>query len=101
MQTRTKLLALAAVGLGSALGYLAASGNLAVVTNAWADEKPEARAQNPRGGSIFLPRPERKIRAQVGRTYHDSKQGKIPGPPPSDPFFFEQVLAPPARSGYK
>jgi arylsulfatase len=67
---RIRLLTLAALGLGAALGYLAASGRLAV----WAEQPAKDRDAPPLGGSVVLPRPEQPFRGQIGLTAKDSKK---------------------------
>jgi arylsulfatase len=81
MSNSRKLLAVTAVALGAALGSLAALAQRDVLPAFRAGEQAGSEAQPPPGGSVILPRPEPKINARVGRTYRDSKQGKIPGPP--------------------
>jgi arylsulfatase len=75
-----RLWAFAALGLGIALGHFAASGRLLDLNNVLARQNPDAGGPVVRGGS-GLPRQAPKINAEVGRTYLDSKQGRIPGPP--------------------
>lgn len=81
MKVRFRLSVAAVVGLGALFGYLAASGQLGFLMKAAAQEKPNHEANAPRLGSTDLPPPEPKLQAEVGRTYLDSKPGKIPGPP--------------------
>ncbi len=78
MKRRTILLTIGLMACGALLGWLTASGRLTFA----ADTKNAPAAQAPAlGGHLILPAPERKIPAEVGRTYQDSKQGRIPGPP--------------------
>jgi arylsulfatase A-like enzyme len=80
MKTRMRLWALSAAVLGAALG-IAVADQSGAPTTGQAPEKPDAKAEQPPGGSVVLPPPEATIRAEVGETYKDSKPGKIPEPP--------------------
>jgi arylsulfatase len=81
MVKRSQLAALTAVTVGAVLGYACATGLSGDSSRNGAEPKRPAAEEGRRGGSIVLPRPEQRIQADVGETYHDSKQGKIPGPP--------------------
>jgi arylsulfatase len=72
MRIPSKVPPLVAAGMGIVLGYFAAFGRAKTLG-------PNKSASL--GGPIVLPRPDPKIHTQVGRTYHDSRQGQIPGPP--------------------
>src|SRR5207253_1255910 len=63
MKRRSWLSTLVVVGLGVALGYAAATANLANMF---------AQAKQPPGGSTVLPRPEPSFQGKIGRTAKDS-----------------------------
>ena len=70
MKPRMTLLALAVVGLGAALGAVAASGQLNALSRLWA--APPAPAEPPHGDATVLPRPEPPFLGHIGRTIKDS-----------------------------
>jgi arylsulfatase len=79
MRHRSTLLTLAAIGLGIALGWAAATGQIHRLFAA-----DQARpAQSTSGGSPVLPPPEEPFKGQIGRTVKDSK-----------PDFPKEVTAP-------
>ena len=50
MQFRTQLMAMVAIGLGVGLGYLAASGQLLTLADAWAEEPAKKQAEQAQLG---------------------------------------------------
>ena len=71
MKHRMRLLALAAIGLGAALGAAVASGRQNALSRLWTAGPPGAPAEAP-GGSDVLPRPEPPFEGHIGRTVQES-----------------------------
>ncbi|HVS40108.1 MAG TPA: arylsulfatase [Gemmataceae bacterium] len=72
MKHRMRLLSLAALVVGGALGAAAASGRLHVVSRLWATAPPPAPVETPHGDATVLPRPEPPFEGHIGRTIKDS-----------------------------
>ncbi len=66
MRTNVRLIALASLGLGALLGWLAASGHLQQLAHAWAETPSKSATTESNGGSLVLPRPEEPFRGKIG-----------------------------------